>query len=61
MAAKECSVCGRKEYSQDLLIVGNFALWLCHECGEKMLWAASEFRKSAQQKKEKKEKPEVKE
>lgn len=58
MAAKECSICGRKEYSQDLLIVGNFALWLCHDCGERMLWAASEFKKSADKKKEK---PEVKE
>lgn len=53
MAAKKCSLCGKEDHCQDLLIVGTFALWLCEDCGKRMLWAAGQFVESFKQKEKK--------
>lgn len=55
MSSEICTICDKKVHCQDLLISGPYAIWVCDECSKKLLWAASEFRKSAMAKKEKKD------
>ena len=51
MSSEKCTICDANVHCQDLLISGQYALWICDECSKRMLWAASEFRKSILKKK----------
>lgn len=55
MSSEICTICDKEVHCQDLLISGPYAIWVCDECSKKLLWAASEFRKSELKKKEKKD------
>lgn len=55
MSSNKCTICDADVHCEDLLISGPFAIWMCNDCSKKLLWAASEFRKSALEKKEAKE------
>ena len=55
MSSEICTICDREVHCQDLLISGSYAIWLCDECSKRLLWAASEFRKSMTQKEKKEE------
>ena len=50
MSANKCTICDAETHCEDLLISGPFAIWLCNDCSKKLLWAASEFRKSMEKK-----------